>query len=311
MPRPVHVTLLVERRAGLGEPLPADHRGPPRHARRPPAMRDALPPSLADRRARAPHRGAGLPLGLRPRRRAWRGAGSAGDPARRRRTWRGGCCGPSGRDHFRIELQRPLWRHDRSRNRWLASLAERLGVPAWRRATSTPTTARGSPLQDAMVAVRLGATLDETEGLRRGNSASRPALRRAGGAARSATTRRRWPRRRGSPSACASTSPGRSATATRARRIAARTGGWRSSAGYGSIHRYAGDPPPRRGGAAAGGGAGADQRSCGSPASSCSTRTCWSWPARWRRRCAARSRPGGCCRRDGAAARASARWSAT
>src|SRR5213078_1961779 len=28
------------------------------------------------------------------------------------------------------------------------------------------------PLQDAMVAVRLGATLDETEGLRRGNSAS-------------------------------------------------------------------------------------------------------------------------------------------
>src|SRR5205814_883596 len=28
------------------------------------------------------------------------------------------------------------------------------------------------PLQDAMVAVRLGATLDETEGMRRGNSAS-------------------------------------------------------------------------------------------------------------------------------------------
>ncbi|HYP55567.1 MAG TPA: PHP domain-containing protein, partial [Solirubrobacterales bacterium] len=34
-----------------------------------------------------------------------------------------------GRDRFRIELQRPYWRHDRARNRWLTGLAERLGVP--------------------------------------------------------------------------------------------------------------------------------------------------------------------------------------
>ena len=33
-----------------------------------------------------------------------------------------------GRDRFRVELQRPYWRRDRARNRWLACLAERLGV---------------------------------------------------------------------------------------------------------------------------------------------------------------------------------------
>src|SRR4051794_28839549 len=32
-------------------------------------------------------------------------------------------------ERFRIELQRPFWRHDRRRNRLLAELAERLGVP--------------------------------------------------------------------------------------------------------------------------------------------------------------------------------------
>ena len=34
--------------------------------------------------------------------------------------------GAFGRDRFRVELQRPYWRRDRSRNRWLAGLAERL-----------------------------------------------------------------------------------------------------------------------------------------------------------------------------------------
>ncbi len=46
-----------------------------------------------------------------------------------------------GRERFRIELQRPYWRRDRARNRWLAGLAERLGVPWSRPATSTPTPA--------------------------------------------------------------------------------------------------------------------------------------------------------------------------
>ncbi len=77
-----------------------------------------------------------------------------------------------GPSHFRIELQRPLWRHDRSRNRWLVSLAERLGVPAVATGDAHAHERSRLALQDAMVAVRLGATLDETEALRRGNSTS-------------------------------------------------------------------------------------------------------------------------------------------
>ena len=80
--------------------------------------------------------------------------------------------GAFGRDRFRIELQRPLWRRDRSRNRWLASLAERLGVPVTATGNAHAHHPSRLPLQDSMVAVRLGASLDETEGLRRGNMAS-------------------------------------------------------------------------------------------------------------------------------------------
>ena len=77
-----------------------------------------------------------------------------------------------GRDRFRVELQRPLWRRDRARNRWLASLAEELGVPSrGERRRPRPPRLPGA-LQDALVAVRLGGSLDETEGRRRGNSAS-------------------------------------------------------------------------------------------------------------------------------------------
>jgi error-prone DNA polymerase len=95
-----------------------------------------------------------------------------GDAARGAETARR-LLGAFGRDRFRIELQRPLWRRDRSRNRWLAGLAERLGVPAlatgnvhshgdkWR-----------SRLQDAFVAIRQGMTLEESEPLRRGNRSS-------------------------------------------------------------------------------------------------------------------------------------------
>src|SRR5215203_5384397 len=75
-----------------------------------------------------------------------------------------------GRDRFRIELQRPYWRHDRRRNRLLAELAERLGVPCVATGNVHVHARERTPLQDAMVAVRLGATLDETEPRRRGNS---------------------------------------------------------------------------------------------------------------------------------------------
>jgi error-prone DNA polymerase len=77
-----------------------------------------------------------------------------------------------GRDRFRVELQRPLWRRDRARNRWLASLAEALGVFCVASGdvhAHHPSRAR---LQDALVSIRLGSPLDETEGRRRGNSAS-------------------------------------------------------------------------------------------------------------------------------------------
>ncbi len=75
-----------------------------------------------------------------------------------------------GPDRFRIELQRPYWRHDRRRNKLLSELAERLGVPCVATGNVHVHSRDRIPLQDAMVAVRLGATLDETEPQRRGNS---------------------------------------------------------------------------------------------------------------------------------------------
>jgi error-prone DNA polymerase len=78
-----------------------------------------------------------------------------------------------GQDRFRIELQRPGWRRDHSRNRWLVGLAERLGVPAV--ATGNVHSHGGewrAHLQDAFVATRLGMTLEESESLRRGNGSS-------------------------------------------------------------------------------------------------------------------------------------------
>jgi error-prone DNA polymerase len=75
-----------------------------------------------------------------------------------------------GPDNFRIELQRPYWRHDRRRNRLLSELAERLGVPCVATGNVHVHERDRIALQDAMVAVRLGATLDETEPRRRGNS---------------------------------------------------------------------------------------------------------------------------------------------
>jgi error-prone DNA polymerase len=78
-----------------------------------------------------------------------------------------------GHERFRVELQRPFWRRDRSRNRWLAGLAERLGVVC----VATGNVHSHGPrsrahLQDAFVAVRLGMSLEESEPLRRGNRSS-------------------------------------------------------------------------------------------------------------------------------------------
>ncbi|HEY0316932.1 MAG TPA: error-prone DNA polymerase [Solirubrobacterales bacterium] len=84
-----------------------------------------------------------------------------------------------GRDRFRVELQRPYWRHDRARNRWLTILAERLGVPCVATGNVHSHGRHRAPLQDALVAVGLGETLEESEPRRRGNSTSALASPRA------------------------------------------------------------------------------------------------------------------------------------
>jgi error-prone DNA polymerase len=77
-----------------------------------------------------------------------------------------------GRDRFRVELQRPYWRDDRARNRWLADLGERLGVPTVATGNVHSHARRRAHLQDALVAVRLGTTLEACEPQRRGNRSS-------------------------------------------------------------------------------------------------------------------------------------------
>ena len=76
-----------------------------------------------------------------------------------------------GPDHLRVELQRPFQRHDRSRNRELAQLAQRLGVPTVATGNVHAHARSRAPLQDAFVALRHHLTLDASEPVRRGNTA--------------------------------------------------------------------------------------------------------------------------------------------
>jgi len=77
-----------------------------------------------------------------------------------------------GLDHFLVELQRPFWRHDHARNRWLASLADRLGVPTVATGNVHSHSRRRARLQDAFVAIGLGRPLEACEAERRGNRSS-------------------------------------------------------------------------------------------------------------------------------------------
>jgi error-prone DNA polymerase len=77
-----------------------------------------------------------------------------------------------GRDRFRVELQRPYWRRDRARNRWLALVAERLGVACVATGNVHSHDRERAGLQDALVSIGLCETLDESEPRRRGNSTS-------------------------------------------------------------------------------------------------------------------------------------------
>ena len=161
-----------------------------------------------------------------------------------------------GRDGFRVELQRPLWRRDLARNRWLSGLAERLGVPCVATGNVHAHDPSRAALQDALVAIRLGASLDETGALRRGNW--RSVLSTAG---RDGAPLRRASRRGGGVGA-----PGRAAplqphltttaTATPAPRTRRPTASWRSSARRGSRGATPARPSDAR-------RSGASKRSCG------------------------------------------------
>src|SRR5581483_12289591 len=70
---------------------------------------------------------------------------------------------------LRVELQRPFLRDDRARNRRLAGLAERLGVPCVATGNVHAHARARAPLQDAFVAIRVHMTLDSSEPERRGN----------------------------------------------------------------------------------------------------------------------------------------------
>jgi error-prone DNA polymerase len=77
-----------------------------------------------------------------------------------------------GRDRFRVELQRPFWRRDNARNRWLVLLASRLDVPCVATGNVHSHQRDRAHVQDAFVAVGRGETLAESEPHRRGNSSS-------------------------------------------------------------------------------------------------------------------------------------------
>jgi error-prone DNA polymerase len=74
-----------------------------------------------------------------------------------------------GPERLRVELQRPMLRDDRARNRGLKALARRLGVACVATGDVHAHSRVRAPLQDAFVAVRLHTTLDASEPQRRGN----------------------------------------------------------------------------------------------------------------------------------------------
>jgi error-prone DNA polymerase len=74
-----------------------------------------------------------------------------------------------GRDRFLVELQRPYTRGDAFRNAALAHLADHLGVEAVATGNIHAHSQRRAVLQDVLVAIRCGASLDGSEPERRGN----------------------------------------------------------------------------------------------------------------------------------------------
>jgi error-prone DNA polymerase len=165
----LHVTLLVESSTGwrnLCRLITAAHS----RTREGKGMREPLPPSLPIDELEGHTEGLVCLSGCAGEG-AVAGLWERGDVRNAERMARR-LAGLFGRDRFRVELQRPFWRRDRARNRWLVSLAEQLGVPCVATGNIHAHDRSRSPLQDALVAARLNSTLEETEALRRGNSES-------------------------------------------------------------------------------------------------------------------------------------------
>ena len=240
----------------------------------------------------------------------WRAVGARRDQSGRAVGRR--LLGAFGPDRFRVELQRPFWRRDRARNRWLAALAERLGVPCVATGNVHCHDRPRARLQDAFVAVRL-----RRDAWRQSEpQPARQLLLGAGaaggdGGALRRPSRARSPRPRGSPS-------GSRFDLT-------------SELGY----RYPGAEDPdadralaelcrarleralrrrrrerREAERAARGGAARSIRALGLSGFFLLHHDCSSWPARSPPRCAAPTRRARCCRPAAAAAPASARSSA-
>jgi error-prone DNA polymerase len=168
LPELAHLTLLVEDAAGyrnLCRLLTAAHS----HTRDNPG-RTASPP-WATLEQLEEHAAGLVCLSGCARDGALGGAWERGDTARGERLGRR-LLGAFGRDRFRVELQRPYWRHDRARNRWLSQLASRLGIACVATGNVHSHSRRRARLQDAFVAVGLGETLEESEPRRRGNRSS-------------------------------------------------------------------------------------------------------------------------------------------
>ena len=278
-----HLTLLVEDASGyrnLCRLLTAAHSHTRDSSQR--QRRAAVGDARAGRGAR---RGAGLPLGVRGRRECLPPPGS-GATRRRERRPPGRLLGAFGRDRFRIELQRPFWRRDRSRNRWLAGLAERLGVPAV--ATGNVHSHDQAPRPPAG-RLRRDAAGDDAGGV--GAAAARQLELGAGFAAADGGALRRAPRRRRRDPAARRAARVRPRPGARLPLPARRGAGGRPRAGRAlpgaAGERYAGSAAPAQGRGASSRRSWRRSAPSASPASSSSTTTCSSSPARSPPRCGA------------------------
>ena len=165
---PFHLTALVESAAGwhnLSRLLTEAHAGTRPRPDQPP-----LPPVLALDSLLERNEGIVCLTGC-ARQGALAGPWERGEPRRAEGRARR-LLASFGPERLRVELQRPMWRRDRARNRWLAGVAERLGVACVATGNVHAHDRARAELQDALVAVRTHTTLEESEPLRRGNASS-------------------------------------------------------------------------------------------------------------------------------------------